>query len=358
MTLPFTPTNQPASAAGQGPGVRPDASLLANILRRFAPMVSMAAAAMGSVGCRGSLLTSIGFLPPQSTGAGQTQPIDHAAGNVGTSPAISAPPQESNTPPQEPNKTPAPNLNACAGRQVQACDDFEATPVGSPPDPSLWALRQYGTDVRIVVDDTRAHRGTKAVHLHTGNQGFQDARLAFTGMFPAPNNAFFGRVHIYLVGPVPQNHFNLLAGIGVLPGQSSQTTVNLGGQFGHFIDNYYNANDPGNILDLWRHSGVDVNGARQNSTPVPSDRWACLEWQLDGSRNFMNMWLDGEEVPGIALQNISPECCPSIVWRAPPYTEAAVGFTIVGDISAYPGFDMWMDDLAFDYDRIGCAPSP
>ena len=115
----------------------------------------------------------------------------------------------------------------------------------------------------------------------------EDGTLVNQTLFPAANNSFFGRFYMYL-DQQPQIHTNLITASGIRPGETATTNVVYGGQFGPFMANYYDANNPSSVIDDWQHAGTQVNGTWQNATMVPTGRWACIEWQFKGDTNEMH----------------------------------------------------------------------
>ncbi len=107
---------------------------------------------------------------------------------------------------------------------------------------------------------------------------------------------------------------------------------------------------------LWQHAGVPyVNGTYTDTTAMPTDKWACLEWEFKGDNNEMHMWLDGQLVSTMSLTGIASECCRSTVWAFPPFRQVAMGWTLVSNQEAFDHFDLWLDAVALDSQRIGCA---
>ena len=287
-----------------------------------------------------------------------TSPNALATGNPNTAPA---PTGNANLPPvANPNSGPTtdPNPGASLGGASRCpatpvaghvCDSFESAAVGAPPDASLWSVQVVNPTSQVTVDNTRAARGRQSVHIHTANGGYERAVIVNTSLFPLANNTFWGRTFFWLVGPTPQAHFTLIAGadLGKVGGQV--TWLRYGGQFAIYMANWF-----GN--DAFQHAGINVNGQWTQSTPVPSDRWVCLEWQLKGDTNEMHLWQDGVAISDMSVVGISRDS-PGTTWTAPTYGQAQLGWEIYGNAgtdAALTGYDLWLDEVALSPTRIGC----
>lgn len=77
---------------------------------------------------------------------------------------------------------------------------------------------------------------------------------------------------------------------------------------------------------------------------VPVGAWSCVEWEMDASTNAINVWTDG------ASQVMwTPQGQASWVSA---FKAVEVGFAKYSDTAT--GFDVWIDDVALDTQRIGC----
>jgi hypothetical protein len=323
-------------------------------VHRFGYMLALLTTITGCVANNNggeTLLATGGPTPMTSSGASP---------NPGSSPTASgvpSPPAPGPATSPNPNLSPSPNAsgNVCAGA-FGVCDDFETQAAGQSPNATWWTVQTQNANESITIDATRAYSGHQSLHFHTTNSGYERAMIVNTSIFPAANNTFFGRMFFYLEGDQPQTHFNLVDASGMLPNQTVPTHIVYGGQIGMFLANYYNNANPSAVLDLWQHAGLNTNNAYTDITAVPTNRWACLEWQFKGNTNEMHMWLDGNAVDRMTLVNTSSDCCPTTVWTQPPFNQVALGWTIVANQESFDHFDYWLDAVALDSNRIGCTP--
>lgn len=241
------------------------------------------------------------------------------------------------------------------------CDDFEGPAVSAAPS-SPWTIERTGS-ATIAVDSTHAVSGSKSVKFVVPGQvdaGF----LALGGapLFPVTQNAFFGRVMLFLLeAPSSSVHFTLIEASGLVPGQTYHSAYRLGGQqpitnSGTFVGSQLMANyetpdgDAGNgpKSDCWHHADRVV---------VPVGRWSCFEWQYDGQNNSLTLWVDGTEVltvlgMGDAANGDGCVNQPSTYpWSAPIFDKVRVGWD---SYQADGSRTLWLDDFAMSVGRIGC----
>jgi hypothetical protein len=80
------------------------------------------------------------------------------------------------------------------------------------------------------------------------------------------------------------------------------------------------------------------------------DQWHCAEWHIDGPTQSYNFYIDGLHVEQISIANGPGNYDGSQIPDA--FSEIRVGWNNYQ--GAPPGFTAWIDDLAFDDERIGC----
>jgi hypothetical protein len=88
------------------------------------------------------------------------------------------------------------------------------------------------------------------------------------------------------------------------------------------------------------------------SAPFPTGRWVCVEWlfrngspDAGGSDGELRLWIDGAEVPELALNDIA---------LVPPVSKLGFGVEIV-TYPAAAGFSIWYDEIIVSSTPIGCA---
>ena len=241
------------------------------------------------------------------------------------------------------------------------CDDFEAHATGAPPG-GMWGESQSGGTV--TVDAGRARSGKNAVKVSAAAAtGYRSAMISLfdPALLPIDGNLLYGRMMFYLESaPTGTVHWTFIGGSGPVVGQGYHAVYRYGGQHpitegGNFVGSQLMANyetpdsyqDPpvGPSTDCWLHADQKV---------VPVGDWACAEWLFDGPNNTMRFWLDGQEIPDLAMTGTGQGCvgqAADFIWQAPNFERIDLGF------ESYQPDDarvMWIDDVALGTQRLGC----
>ncbi len=209
-------------------------------------------------------------------------------------------------------------------------DDFESAPVGGPPDASLWTMALVGSNGTITIDDSTAHSGAQSVHVH--HEGFSTF-MAAEGVFPTPDNSFFGRVWFRLDAGLPQGHVTWIeAGVQANDVDEARIGANLG------------------QMDVNHWPGDEEQRA---DVAVQAQTWHCLEFEFNGAAHEIRVWFEGQEVPGLHVTDWTTppggdgnNQNPLIDW-APEFESVRFGWELGGG-------DIWFDDIALATARLGC----
>lgn len=249
--------------------------------------------------------------------------------------------------------------STCCSGSYLVCDDFEAQADGGEPNRAYWvvekikggSLPQSGTVANtdgaavVEVSSARAARGKKSLHIRVPNDGTHHDNVVNRSAFPAPNNSFWGRAFIYYVSDaqsaVPNIHVNYASASGTVRG--STTFYNW-----TRLASFYNPQSPTVGINYGRGDTAVYSGAH-----VPTNRWACLEWQFDGTaNNRVALYLDGAYLTA-TTKAIASQDNPQNV--APAYDAFRLGYEIYGRSGNSPSFEVYFDEVALASSRIGCA---
>ena len=216
----------------------------------------------------------------------------------------------------------------CAGSSALFCEDFESGKLTS----GTWTTdTQDGT---ATVDTMQAHSGTYAYHAHVTNES--DARSLITEKMGFPVAHFFGRVFLWFDAPSPQVHSNYIFAYD----QAGSTGFYLGSQ-------YQQLQAFSNIGGAEGHSTQYLPASQYPNDAVPTGKWACIEWEFDGTGGTATYWLNGTQWD------------METGWGSgTTFVESQLGIHIFGSYGG-PGtdaasFDLWFDDLVIDTKRVGC----
>jgi hypothetical protein len=226
---------------------------------------------------------------------------------------------------------------------VQLCEDFESGTL----DTATWTVSGNAP----VIDGIQHARGSKALHITKVDNGL--SYIKETKTFPEANDTYFGRVFVYF-NQLPTSptmsyaHWTFIAasGTGVsgeirVSGQL-QNGVNL---FGVGTDNRV---DPKGTGD-WTNSDKDPNN---KPNPVPSQHWACIEWMHKGDTNETRFYWDAVEHPSLYTSSTvhGGNTNPYIL---PQFTNVWLGWQEYQ--TSTETFELWLDEIAIDTQRIGCV---
>ncbi|HEX4339221.1 MAG TPA: hypothetical protein VH062_25110 [Polyangiaceae bacterium] len=235
----------------------------------------------------------------------------------------------------------------CAAAGLQFCDDFES-----------GSLAAYTLSGKPTIDGVQKARGQKALHIKVASGG--KMAIETSKLFPETDNVYYGRTFVYFaalptpVGATNYAHWTFIAATGDnvsgeirLSGQM-QTGIN---HFGVGTDNRTDANGTGD----WTNSDNDPKGAPKT---VPLNQWLCIEWLHDGAKNETRFYWDDTEHPSL-LTTSSQHGGNKVPYILPNFRRVWFGFQEYQAINGTDGnpeqYELWMDEIALDHDRIGCV---
>jgi len=224
-------------------------------------------------------------------------------------------------------------------------DNFESGTNGMQP--SGWtnfiAYTANGTNPNgttlAVVDTTRAHSGTKSVHVHGGSSPAQ-----LTKALPNGTNRLYVRAWIYqtrLLGSMngSENHETL---IGIRGNPSNvDNEVRFGEVKGSIGTNETPSDDFAPKL------------AQPNPATVAANKWVCFEVAFlgDQTQNALYAWADGTLIHSITSTPSQWEHMSlSANWMSGKFMLVILGWQSFSGIDT----DLWIDDVALSTSMIGC----
>jgi hypothetical protein len=230
----------------------------------------------------------------------------------------------------------------CKDSGFALCEDFESGTL----DTATWKPRGAAP----AIETTRAARGTHSAHFHTSDNGLQ--YITETKTFPAPKDTYYARVFVWFdaLPTAPDWAHWTISGAQAGTAQDAPE-IRIGGQWdsNHDIELFGVGTDHG-VTGDWTNLDADPNGKPK---AVPARQWVCLEWMFDGDANETKFWWDGVEHPSLATSstNHGGSSDPFIL---PQFDSMWVGWWLYQPGTDPPEFDVWIDEVAVDYARIGC----
>jgi hypothetical protein len=229
----------------------------------------------------------------------------------------------------------------CAGAGLKLCEDFESGTL----DTATWTK----VGAAPVIDGLQHARGTKALHIAINGNG--PSFIRETKTFPATNNAYWGRMFVWFetlpAAPMTYSHWTFAAATGTnVPGE-----IRLSGQlqngknlFGVGTDNQ-TASGTGD----WTNSDKDPMNA---PLAVPTKKWLCIEWSHKGDTNETRFFWDAVEHPSLATTS-TKHGGNAMPYVLPQFNALWVGWQEYQ--ASAQKFEMWVDEIAIDGQRIGCV---
>jgi hypothetical protein len=226
----------------------------------------------------------------------------------------------------------------CDASAYLICEDFERTAVGDVPDG--WT--RHGEEASVADDEV--HRGARALKL--GPIPFWERRIYHDAS--SLGSAHWGRIYYKVQLPVPEAfvHSTLVSfsGVGPETGPGDFRTIDI-------IKQAVDTPDVGSrhnfAYNVQPDDGSEFN--RETNYDWEFDgEWHCAEYRIDASDQSYTFYYDGEEVLGFenGAGNYNRSDIPN------SFDEVKLGW--INYQQAPPGFTAWIDDVAFDDERIGC----
>jgi hypothetical protein len=215
---------------------------------------------------------------------------------------------------------------SCADHDYELCIDFE-----TGIDENVWT---GGTENAIVTTDF-AHGG-HSYRLYPMSGG----KMVVTEL-GAITNQIWGRFYVHFAPGAPGGHGNIVGAF-----DQSNNWYEMGWQFDA-------------MMGVWH--AADNQERPLRSLPFIVDQWYCIEIFFDGTNTEMpQWWIDGTEADYYMAANEG--LTPEVVTQ---FDRIEVGFTPYADLGLQmpdglgPPDDrvlteMWIDDIAFHTERIGC----
>jgi hypothetical protein len=237
----------------------------------------------------------------------------------------------------DPGTAPAPGGDTCASATI--CDDFES---GLN---STWQI-QKDSSPAPEVDTTKGANGSASSLKIVGTS--QQSFIAVE----VPGQAFYVRAYMNFEQSTEQmnGHGWFIVGADNLTsGGGEQMRFGSSGNHGHKeIDfNVYGAGCGGEktqFSDGASDGAAGWNGNTFDSVLLDANQWYCVEAFFNGTGDEFQLWIDGEEVPGLHVT----EDTMCVGW-SPTYTHIKFGAGANSNIGT-----IWYDDVGVSTSRLGC----
>jgi hypothetical protein len=223
---------------------------------------------------------------------------------------------------------------------VLFCEDFEATTIST----SRWTV--HGT--APMLDTVHAARGQQAMHFHTMTNG--QSRLQTDDIFPVAGGRYYGRMFVWMDAlPTAPDwaHWTLMGAAG----DTHAGEIRVGGQWDRMRDRFGVGTDGGDTGD-WTYLDQDPTG---HVVPAPTQQWVCIEWMHDTTNETTAFFWDGVEHPSLGTTATMHGGTASAQYLLPDFRSVWIGWWLYQSGSTPDHFDVWIDEVVLDDERIGCV---
>ncbi|MBL9105709.1 MAG: hypothetical protein JNL82_32605 [Myxococcales bacterium] len=284
-----------------------------------------------------------------STGSETSSTSSAATAEPTTSPTTAPAPTTGDDEPTagDPDTTAASETGPPAGgcTDLPLCDDFESAAPGGPPDAALWTVTSPNCSGAgaLQVDDVEAHGGARSLRVDGGGGYCDHVFIANTSAIEQIGPVVYGRLWLRFGAALGQGHVTFLTLRD--SADSGGKDLRMGGQSEIFM---WNRESDDATLPALSPAGIAMSGA-----PTPG-QWTCVEFMIDEAQGLLSTWVDGNAVPGLAV-DADPTPDADQQWHNKPMWRPTLADFKVG-WESYAGQTMTLhvDDVALADQRVGC----
>jgi hypothetical protein len=204
-----------------------------------------------------------------------------------------------------------------------------------------------------LVDNVMPHSGKCALHMKDYNG--DSPQHAYVASLPAGfGPVLWGRTWVFNTS-APTNHGALVKARYALANKPDLDWYEVGYELKNYNGHWHNPLPPSGLPE-W---------ILRSTTPVATGRWQCVEWLWDAQNGDLpqaadpRIWVDGQELtfgPGLQYNgngNITTPDRPTTP-KGTAFVTIEVGLTMYHPVDEK--MDVFVDELAFGKQRIGCNP--
>ncbi len=237
----------------------------------------------------------------------------------------------------------------CKGATV--CYDFEECKL-----PTGWTVPSgegnQGQGMTLV-DKVMAHSGMCALHMKDFNG--DSPQHAYLANLPTGfGGVLWGRGWVFNTS-APTNHGALVKARFSIANKADLDWYEVGYELKNYNGHWHSPLPPSGLPE-W---------ILRSSTPVATGRWQCVEWLWDAQNGDMpqaadpRIWVDGQEImfgPGLQYNGDGNNTTPNrpTTPKGINFVSIEVGLTMYHPVDEK--MDVFLDELAFGKQRVGCNP--
>lgn len=216
-------------------------------------------------------------------------------------------------------------------------EDFESGVINK----DVWEIRQSAREpkVELKVQSDKVAHGKFALQV-TVPAGARQAYefLNWKGLESMKKHAF-GRAYMFIDHKtLPQSHW--VYAFGATAGHPIANMLEIG-----VYQNKWN-------LSYQQNARGQRGETSHRTVPITTQKWVCVEWELNDSPEEINLWLDGvhidRAIPDMRGRGTPPRTGDNLVGGM---VEFGIGLRYWGTVTE--PYSVYYDDIAFGPERIG-----
>jgi hypothetical protein len=233
----------------------------------------------------------------------------------------------------------------CAGKQYLVCEDFEATAEGSVP--TGWTKQG-----EIAVALGQAKSGTKSIMIGATENGPRRIARSATALGAAHWGRLFYRVQLPVPAVDPSKNNGNTVIHSTLVGLTAARPLGGTAEY-RVLDTIMNQSKKHNFIYNVQIQGGSEFGHETAYTYDYKDTWTCAEWHVDNTAKGYELYIDGMDVAGVKVVADKSVNGSKDAELPASFMQMNIGWYNyqAGD----GGFTVWIDDIAMNSTRIGCA---
>ncbi len=245
------------------------------------------------------------------------------------------------------------------------CEPFEGYDVTTLDDgqrfgPWRASLRSPGATMDL--DGAHTVSGARALHMRIDAGANAGGRIFANGALPIfeghPTH-IYGRLMMFIEPNGTSVHWTLFGASG----DAEPSSPVVGRRATYMISSLPRAGvNTYSFVDGLEASATDPfhDCWFQGMEPMPTSRWTCIAFEMDGAARHMRLATDGAPDPTLALDDHGQGCVGDVVPGDSPWYGPAIDQLYVGAYSFHPmdaPLEVWIDDLVVDTSPVAC-PAP
>jgi hypothetical protein len=233
----------------------------------------------------------------------------------------------------------------CAGKQYIVCEDFEAATAGAVP--TGWTKQG---EIAVAMDQAKS--GTKSLKIGATEKGPRRIARSASELGTAHWGRLFYRVQLPVPTVNPSKNGGNTVIHSTLVGLSAARPLGGTAEY-RVLDTIMNQTKKHNFIYNVQIDGGSEFGHETAYTYDYKDTWTCAEWHVDNAAKSYTLYIDDMDVTGVKVVGDKSVNGSKDAELPASFMQMNIGWYNyqAGD----GGFTVWIDDIAMNSTRVGCA---